>query len=298
MNETPAVLLKDVRKRFNGVDALGGLSFSAGRGCITALLGPNGAGKTTAIRLLLSLVRPDSGYLEVLGMNTAENSLEIRRRVGYVPEKRSFTPGFTVERILGLFRGLSAAWDAKLAKKLIADFSLPLKRKARDLSKGMTGQLSLVLAMAPRPEVLILDEPVSGLDPVMRRQFLQTVLAEVADRGQSVLLSSHDLSEVERIADTIVLMKRGRAILSGPMDIIKSSEKKVRIVPQGELPAEITEHGSVVSVNREGNAFLVTVSGDIEGFLQTVRRHGPLAVDVLDQSLEDIFLSRSQGGES
>lgn len=293
----PAVEAEGLHKSFGDVHALSGLDFQVRSGSITALLGPNGAGKTTAIRLLLDLIRPDRGNLRVLGMDSRKDSMRIRRRVGCVPENRAFPPGFTVERIISLFRGLSPTWDRKLEERLLRTFRLPPSRKARELSRGMTGQLALILALAPRPDLLILDEPVSGLDPVMRRQFMQTILAEVADRGQTVLLSSHNLSEVERTADTIVLLKDGRTILSGPIDHIKNTEKKVRVAPQGKLPPEVENHPAVVSVTTEGRSFLLTVSGDLDDLLQELHRHNPFAVEVLDQTLEDIFLSRSEGGD-
>jgi ABC-2 type transport system ATP-binding protein len=297
MTDRAAIEAVDVHKSFGEVKALSGLTFRVERGSITALLGPNGAGKTTAIRLMLNLAAQDRGSLSVLGMDTRQHSLLIRRRVGYVPENRAFTPGFTVKRVLELFQGISETWDKKLENRLLSDFNLPPTRKVRELSRGMTGQLALILALSPRPDLLILDEPVSGLDPVMRREFMRNILAEVADRGQTVLLSSHTLSEVERTADTVVLMNHGKAILAGSMEHIKNTEKKVRVAPQGGLPPEVRNHPAVISVRSEGRAFLLTVSGDTEDLLAQIHRHNPFAVEVLDLSLEDIFLARSEGDE-
>jgi ABC-2 type transport system ATP-binding protein len=295
MTDRAAIEAVDVHKSFGEVKALSGLTFRVERGSITALLGPNGAGKTTAIRLMLNLAAQDRGSLSVLGMDTRQHSLLIRRRVGYVPENRAFTPGFTVKRVLELFQGISETWDKELQNRLLSDFNLPPTRKVRELSRGMTGQLALILALSPRPDLLILDEPVSGLDPVMRREFMRNILAEVADRGQTVLLSSHNLSEVERTADTVVLMNHGKAILTGSMEHIKNTEKKVRVAPQGGLPPEVENHPAVISVRSEGRAFLLTVSGDTEDLLAQIHRHNPFAVEVLDLSLEDIFLARSEG---
>lgn len=293
MTDRPVIEVLDVDKSFGDVRAVRGLSFQVQPGSITALLGPNGAGKTTTIKLLLNLLRPDRGSIRILGLDVGRDSLAVRRRVTYVPEDRAFSPGLTVAGTIRLFRGLSGSWDDGLAGRLLEDFGLPASRKAGDLSKGMASQLALLLALAPRPDVLILDEPASGLDPVMRRQFMQSILGEVADRGQTVLLSSHNLTEVERVADTVLLMNGGRVVLSGPMDEVKKTEKKIRVVFQGGLPEAVSSHPAAVSISQEGRAYLISVSGEVDGLLAEIDRHRPFAVDVIDLSLEDIFLTHT-----
>ncbi len=291
--EEPAILIENLRKHYRGVVAVKDASFRVERGSITALLGPNGAGKTTTIKMLLGLVRPSAGSLWILGRDATGPDPGVRKSVAYVPEDRAFIPSFTVARTMSLFRGLSPGWDEELARSLIGRFDLPLDRRTGDLSRGMASQLALILALSPRPDILLLDEPASGLDPILRRQFMQSILAEVADRGQTVLLSSHNLTEIERVADTVILMRGGRVALSGPIDRIKNLEKRVRVVFQGQIPNSVSGHPAVLSVRQEGRAHLLSVSGDVEDLLGEIERCRPFAVEVIDQSLEDIFLTHA-----
>ncbi len=291
--EEPAILARNLEKRFGDVAAVQDVSFQVRRGSITALLGPNGAGKTTTIKMLLGLVRPSAGRFWIMGKDGNGACPEIRKMLGYVPEDRAFIPSFTVARTISLFRGLSPRWDEKLARRLIDGFNLPPDRRTGSLSRGMASQLALLLALSPRPDILLLDEPASGLDPILRREFMQSILGEVADRGQTVLLSSHNLTEVERVADTVVLMEGGRVALSGSMDRIKSLEKIVRVVFQGQIPDSVSGHPAVLSVRQEGRAHLLVVSGDVGDLLEEINRCRPFAVDVIDQSLEEIFLTHA-----
>ncbi len=284
-------------KSFGAVRAVQGLGFSVQHGSITALVGPNGAGKTTTLKLLLDLIRPDSGSLMVLGLDSGRGSLAIREQVGYLPESRAFSPALTVGATLRLFSGLAASWDLQLQRQLLSDFDLPSRRRVGELSRGMVSQLALLVALAPRPRLLLLDEPASGLDPLLRRQFMQSLLGQVADHGQTVLMSSHNLPEVERVADTVLMMESGTVVLQGEMERIKSTEKRVRVVFQGELPAAVARHPAVVSMTREGRAHLLTVSGAVDELLAEIQAHRPFALEVLDLSLQDIFLMHAGRGD-
>jgi ABC-2 type transport system ATP-binding protein len=204
-----------------------GLSLEIPDGSIYGLLGENGAGKTTTLQILLGLVAADDGRAEVLGLDPMRKGIEIRRRVGYVPEQPALYDWMTVAEIGWFAAGFhpeprtgSAAFQARYVE-LIEEFALPSRRKIKALSKGMKSKVSLALALASNPPLLVLDEPTSGLDAMVRREFLESMV-ELASAGRTVLLSSHQIGEVERVASHVALLHRGRLILAEPLDELKS----------------------------------------------------------------------------
>lgn len=295
--EAKAIEVTGLRKSFGRTQVLNGVFLEVSRGSVTALLGPNGAGKTTTIKALLGLVRPDEGSIRVLGMEPQRHMLKIKERVGYLPEDRAFPSSLSVKGTLDLFRGLSGRWDEELVEEMVDSFELPLDRRTVDLSKGMASQLALTLALAPRPDLLILDEPTSGLDPVLQQEFISSIMGEVADRGQTVLLSTHNLAEVERIADAVVLIREGQTVLTGSLDDLSIREKRVRVVFQRGVPPEISAHPSVVGISPEGRAHLFTVSGDVDEFVAILRKYRPFALEVMDMRLEEIFITHARSKE-
>ncbi len=223
---TPAIQLHALSKRFGKTVALDDVSFSVPQGVVCALLGANGAGKTTAIRILLGLESPDSGTSEVLGMSTAKQSLDIRRRVGYVAEKPPLYDWMRVGEIGWFAAGFYPPGYEASYSSYIARFGLDSKQKIKHLSKGMRSKVALSLALAHAPDLLILDEPTSGLDPLVRREFLES-MADVAASGRTVLLSSHQVSEVERVADIVVILLGGKLIAFESLDDLKRNVKEV-----------------------------------------------------------------------
>jgi ABC-2 type transport system ATP-binding protein len=222
-----AIRIDGLVKRFRGVTAVDGLSLEVPEGAVFGLLGENGAGKTTTIQVLLGLLAPDEGRVEVLGLDPSRDGIGVRRRVGYVPEVPALYDWMTPSEI-GWFAagfhtagpGGSAGYQARHAD-LIRGFGLPPDRKIKALSKGMRAKVSLALALAGDPGLLILDEPTSGLDVMVRREFLEHMI-DLAGSGRTVLLSSHQLAEVERVASHVALIHAGRLILSEPLDLLRA----------------------------------------------------------------------------
>ncbi len=244
---TPAIQLHALSKRFGKTVALDDVSFSVPQGVVCALLGANGAGKTTAIRILLGLESPDSGTSEVLGMSTAKQSLDIRRRVGYVAEKPPLYDWMRVGEIGWFAAGFYPPGYEASYSSYIARFGLDSKQKIKHLSKGMRSKVALSLALAHAPDLLILDEPTSGLDPLVRREFLES-MADVAASGRTVLLSSHQVSEVERVADIVVILLGGKLIAFESLDDLKRGVKEVVATlpaidtPAPEMPGQVLAH--------------------------------------------------------
>jgi ABC-2 type transport system ATP-binding protein len=193
-----------------------------------ALLGDNGAGKTTALRILLGLIRADEGHAEVLGLESATQGEEIRRRVGYVPERPTLYLWMTVAEIGWFAAGFYPSGYLSKYQDLVRGFQLPLDRKLKALSKGMLAKVSLALAMAHEPELLVLDEPTSGLDPLVRREVLESMV-DVAAAGRTVVLSSHQLGEVERVADAVAVLKQGKLVLYEMLDVLKSRIRELTV---------------------------------------------------------------------
>lgn len=217
--------------------AVDGLDLVVPRGAVYGFLGPNGAGKTSTIKTLMGFRRPDGGRARVLGYDVVDQSLEVRARVGFASEVNSLYEGMTVPRISRLCRDLSRHWDQDLVDRYIGVFGLPTDAKIRKLSKGQKAQLQLCLALGSNPELLILDEPTSGLDPVARRAFLKVLVGDVASEGRTVFFSTHLLSDIEAVADTIGIIKGGKLLTSGDLDTMRGSHRVFRIV-YAEAPPE------------------------------------------------------------
>jgi ABC-2 type transport system ATP-binding protein len=212
-------------RRYGSQWALRDCTLEIPRGTVTALVGPNGAGKTTLLRLAVGLTRPSAGSVRVLGLDPHANAAEALPRVGFLAQEHPLYGGFTVEEMLRVGRELNPHWDDDAARARIAELDLPLKKKVRRLSGGQRAQVALTLALAKRPELLLLDEPVASLDPLARREFLQSVVEAVAEHGLTVILSSHILAELERVCDHLVILTAGRTRLAGSIEDIVASHR-------------------------------------------------------------------------
>lgn len=297
----PVIRLQSVSKRFGAEVALDDASWEVPPGVVFALLGENGAGKTTAIRIMLGLAEPNSGNVEVLGLNSAKQGLEIRRRVGYVPERPMLYDWMTVAEI-GWF---TAAFygDGYLSSylALTAGFHLPERRKLKSLSKGMRAKVSLALALAHEPELLILDEPTSGLDAMVRREFLESMVDRAA-AGQTVFLSSHQIGEVERVADIVAILRKGQLVLIERLDELKAQIRQLTITTGEDATALPELSGEILSRRRRGRQWQLLLRGNAENAVEeqatALRAHESIqAVEVRPAGLEEIFIAYMQRGE-
>lgn len=208
-----AIELSGLTRRFGDTLAVDDVSLAVKRGSTFGLIGPNGAGKSTTIRMLMGLLTPTAGSVRVLGRDVSDEAIEVKQRVGYVPEAHLMDRWMRVDEVVGFCRSAYAAWNDATCREMLERFELPPKKKVKQLSKGMLVKLSLVLAVSHEPEMLILDEPMSGLDPVAREEFLDGVLRTVCDQGQTVLLSTHSLDDIQRVADSVGFLYGGRLLV-------------------------------------------------------------------------------------
>jgi len=293
-----AILTQGLTKTFRGKPALDGVDLEVPRGGVFALLGPNGAGKTTMMKLLLNLLRPDAGKIQAFGLNVLTDSVAVRRRVGYQSETQRLYWWARVEEVIGLCRSLYPRWNRDRVERYCRLFELPPRARIGELSKGKLTLLALVMAVGPDPELLLLDELTTGLDPLRRRQALKLLVEEIAGEECTIVFSSHQLQDVERIADRTGFLMRGKLLLSRPLEQLLAEEKKVRALFSGSPPADLQQWPGVRRIEREGSRLLISLSGHLDEILDRLKTVDGIAFEVLDQTLEDIFVEYSGGEKS
>jgi ABC-2 type transport system ATP-binding protein len=288
----PVIELTNVTKTFARHIALDDVSFAVPSGVVFALLGENGAGKTTAIRLMLGLADATAGNVRVLGLDSRTAGLEIRRRVGYLPERPTLYDWMTVAEIGWFTAGFYPDGFEHHFRTLIADFHVPLDRKLSQLSKGMRAKVALSLAMAHQPELLILDEPTSGLDTMVRREFLESMV-DIAAAGRTVFLSSHQIGEVERVADIVAIMHTGRLLLVEPLDDIKRTTKQLTVTVDNANPdTPPGTGGQIIHQRHRGRQWDLIVRHLDEPTIERLRfAEGIIAIESRTPSLEEIFVA-------
>ena len=275
--------MKNVTKTFGKCKALDDLSMTVPRGSVYGLVGPNGAGKSTAIRLITGIYRPDSGSITMEGLPVYENPVN-KVRMGYIPDDIFYFPSASMDEMKRFYKGVYPQFDEALYEKLFDVFQLPRKGQIRRFSKGMQKQAAFHLTLCTRPEMLILDEPVDGLDPVMRRQVLSLILSDVAANGTTVLISSHNLRELEDICDHVGIMDHGKMLLERSLADMQGFTHKLQIVgnvPEGLEILHETQTGRLKTLILRGNALEIT---------RKVSAANPVYFDVLPLSLEEIFI--------
>ena len=286
---TLAIETSDLRYSLGSSFQLSSFDMHVPHRSVYGFLGPNGAGKTTTIRLLLGLLRPDSGRIAVLGEPMPDSYASVLARTGYVPERPHVYPSLTVAEAIALHAAFHPSWDHHWAGELLRQFNLAPSRRISALSKGESGKLLMLLALAQRPQLLVLDEPTDGLDPVVRRDLLAAVLEYVTDNEATVLISSHLVHELERICDWVGLLDGGRLVAELPMNEFKNGVKRLRVVSG---PAELMSPPFTL-LARERHADSVEqwlVRGWMPEMHEYVTSVGASVREVIDLDLEEGFV--------
>jgi len=295
MIDTPVIRTRDLTKSYGSTTAVRALNLSVERNSITGFLGPNGAGKSTTIKMLLGMVRPTFGGALLLGKNIADakENCEVRRRVAYVAENKPLYPYMTVEQTMAFARSFYPDWQPDLASKLLSQYKLPPQQKVKTLSKGMRTKLALLLAFARRPELLILDEPSEGLDPVGIEHLLRMLVAKAAD-GTTIFFSSHQIAEVERIADHVCILDNGRLLVDRSLDLLRQSCRRINL----RFTSVISEHqlriAGVQKIRTDGHRMSIFASQNADAVIARARDLGVVSVDVAALDLREIFLETVQ----
>jgi ABC-2 type transport system ATP-binding protein len=283
------IMLKNLTRRFGKSIVVNDLSLNIPRGTTVGFVGLNGAGKTTTIRMIVGLLKPNSGQITVAGCSIPAERDVVKPHIGYVPDRPNVYSWMRVQQAIDFARSFYVNWNKQRCDELVKLFDLDPSKRAKNLSKGQAAKLSLLLALCHEPKVLILDEPTSGFDPLVREEFLEGVLAVTSERQQTVLFSSHTLADVERLADSVAILHEGRLVLHSPVDSLLDHTKRIRAVLEDESSARQTPPGLLFHTVR-GREWTLTVEKFSPDQVEFVRAHNRVSqVEVLDVSLDDVF---------
>ncbi len=278
-----------VVKHFENFKVLDEISINVPKGAIYGLVGPNGAGKTTIINHLAGAYRQESGTITINGEEVYENP-SVKEKVLFIADDWFFYNTFTVKQMAKLYEDMYPSFSRERYEKIKAVFNIDEKRQIRKLSKGMKKQVAFWLSLSCLPEVLILDEPLDGLDPVMRKQVLSLVIADVADREMTVLVSSHNLRELEDICDYVGIIHQGRMILEKPLDDLKGSVHKYQVVFGDTVPENLEENENVLHVANTGSVYNIIMKGSDFECDNIIKRFAPRVCEKISLTLEEVFI--------
>ena len=291
-----AIRVSALTKRYGRNRGVNALSFDVHPGEVFAYVGPNGAGKTTTIRLLLDLIRPTSGNVEVFGLDVATNAVEIKRRIGYIPGDLRLYERLTGRELLAYFASLRNLDVSDESDRLAQRFDLDLDRPIHALSRGNRQKIGVVQAFAPRPDLLVLDEPTSGLDPLMQQEFSALVREAAAD-GRTIFLSSHVLSEVQRMADRVALLREGELVLIDTVEGLRArATARMDVTLASVPPADaFSRVAGVRELGRHGPMLSFALEGTADSLVKALANYEVIAIDSHEADLEDVFLALYQG---
>jgi len=283
------IQIRGLVKEYPGGDGVHGLDLRVPRGCSFGLLGPNGAGKSTTIKLLMGLIPATGGDATVLGHSILTEPEQIRLRVGYVPERHHIYPWMSVAEVIWFTRSFYPSWDHGLCDEMLKHYGLNAAKKVKDLSHGMLTKLALTLALSHDPDLLLLDEPTTGLDPLIREEFLDGINHLLRKRPRTVFFSSHIMSDIEKVADTIGIINEGRLLVCARRDELMAKTKRLKVtLTEGHRP-EAPPEGTILEEAVNGHWY-VTVHGFSSDTLKSLQLQNDVAqYEVYDISLEEIF---------
>lgn len=293
-NVSAIVDVRRLSRRFGATTALDDVSLAVPRGGVFGLIGGNGAGKTTLLKHLLGLLKAESGSVQVFGVDPVANPVGVLGRIGYLSEDRDLPDWMRVSELMRYTQAFYPSWDEAYAEQLREAFDLDPQAKVRNLSRGQRARAGLLAALAYRPELLVLDEPSSGLDPVVRRDILGAIVRTIADEGRTVLFSSHLLDEVERVADRVAILHQGRVMLTATMDEIKETHRRVTLrLPQPVMspPALV----GAISHSGGGAEWTYVCAGESEQLRSAAAAIGATVVGDDALTLDEIFVSHVAG---
>lgn len=280
---------KNVSKHFEDLDALKNVDIHVNKGSIYGLVGSNGAGKTTLIKTLVGVYRQDKGEVLIDGKEVFENT-ELKSRILFIPDALYFFSQYSIKDMAKFYKRIYESWNNERYEKLKEAFNIDENKKVHRLSKGMQRQVAFWLALSAMPEVLILDEPLDGLDPVMRQKVKNLIIQDVAERQMTVLISSHNLRELEDLCDHIGILHKGSLILEKELDDLKSDIHKIQVAFKGEISDEILQNVNVLYEEQRGSIRLIIVRGKKENILNQINKYNPVILDILPLTLEEIFI--------
>lgn len=281
--------VKNVSKQFQELEALKDVSLTVHKGSIYGLVGSNGAGKTTLLKLLAGIYRQNSGDLMIDAQPVFENDA-LKARTVFIPDLLYFFPNYTIQDMAHFYAHIYPQWNQARFEKLGGVFNIEVKRRLKTLSKGMQRQVSFWLSLALMPDVMLLDEPIDGLDPVMRQKVKNLIIQDVAEREMTVLLSSHNLRDLEDICDYIGILHQGEMLIQKDLDDLKADVHKIQVAFSGEIPPALLQDMQPLYQEKRGSALILIVRGVYEDIIRRIRSYHPAVLDILPLTLEEIFI--------
>lgn len=279
----------NLKKTIDNQTILDDVSFTLQRGSIIGLLGRNGAGKTTLLRTMVGILDPDEGTVTYDDVNVHKHP-EIKQKVAYVPDSTNILSGYTVKEIAKFYKAVYTNFNEEYFYQLLERFNLPEKR-IRSYSRGMKALLAIILAFCTGVEYIILDEPTNGLDPIVKRQILQFLIEKVSEREITILISTHHLDEVEKIADTVIILKDHTIASITALEDTKSRYAKIQVAYERSLPQKLENLKHVKILNQTGKVYTILIEGNVAATLEKFHKEQPLLIEELTMSLEDIFIT-------
>jgi len=281
--------MKKVSKQFQELEALRDISLSVQRGSVYGLVGSNGAGKTTLLKLLAGIYRQNSGEITIDERPVFEN-VAIKSRIAFVPDFLYYFPNYTIEDMAQFLSRLYPLWNQTRFSKMGEIFNIPAQRRVKTLSKGMQRQVAFWLSMSLMPDVMILDEPIEGLDPIMRQKVKKIIIQDVAERKMTVMISSHNLHDMEEICDCIGILHQGKMLIQKDLDDLKADVHKIQAAFSGDIPAGLLQDMQPVYQEKRGSVLILIMRGAYEDIISRMQSYRPAVLDILPLTLEEIFI--------
>ena len=283
------IKIESVSKGFSGQKVLENISIEIKPGSIYGIIGENGVGKSTLIQCLTGVYKVEQGKILIDGKSIYENN-EVKGQIGYVADRNQFFKSYRVEQMVTFFKEVYPQFSVEHFNTYNQIFKLNPKTKVKNLSKGMQMRLSLMLNMACMPKVLVLDEPTSGLDALAKKQVLDLIIEEVDETGMTVVISSHHLSELERICDEITMLSKGEVVYQSSLEDLKNKVKKLQVVFEKDVPTDLEQWQEILNVSHVGSVYYVITNDYSEALEEQLRRAGALLIETIGLNLEEVFI--------
>lgn len=280
---------KNISKSFQSLKALKDVNLTVDKGSIYGLVGSNGAGKTTLLKILAGIYKEDCGEVFIGNEKVFEN-IKVKENISFISDDLYFFSQYTIENMANFYKSLYSNWNDERFEKLKDAFNIDITKRINSLSKGMKRQVAFWLSLSTMPEIMILDEPIDGLDPVMRQKVKNLIIQDVAEREMTVIISSHNLRELEDICDHIGILHEGELIIEKDLDDLKSDIHKIQIAFKDKIPEELLNTEEVLYKEQRGSVMLLIVRGDRENILEKFTSYQPVLLDILPLTLEEIFI--------
>ena len=283
------IRVENLTKTFGDFTALDGLCMHVPQGCVYGLVGPNGAGKTTLIKHIVGVLRQNEGSI-IVGGETLYENISCKQNVVYIPDDVFFYKSYSIKDMKKLYQSIYPRFSVERYNKLKDVFGIDENKRVMRLSKGMQKQVAFWLGICTMPQLMVLDEPVDGLDPVMRRRVWNLILQDVAENKTTVLISSHNLRELESVCDHVGILHQGKIVIEKELDDIKSDVHKLQLAFKGEFPEKLMEELNPMHTSAFGSVHMVIARGSIDALTECIKAYNPVIMDILPLTLEEVFI--------